>query len=246
MKLKIATCNMWGLPWPFSVHKKRRLNRLTEIITKEQLDIVCLQEIWINRDDAFLRGNLSSYHFFSSLDIGYNPSGLVVVSRFPLSNTLYVPYDNTLFHKEFPSKKGVLRADVAIGGKAIELLNTHLYYSRSAKQQKNQQRQLDALIEILGTHPTILLGDFNVHYDKLHLPPHFHMLTDPNLTSIDRNSLYAKKRFNAFLPSDHSPDMIFANFPISISRSYTISDPLISDHMPVIAEVVMPRSNAKG
>lgn len=237
MTIRIASCNFWGLPWPFSVHKHRRLGDLIAFIQQQNLDVIALQEVWMNWDVNKIKKSLPDYHVFEKHDIGFNPSGLVTLSRFPLEDGLYVPFDNTIFHLEFPAQKGIYRTVADINGKKIFLLNTHVYYSPKTYKTKNQKKHLDQLIAALDTEPTLLFGDFNVHYNELELPPHFHLISNPHELTYDKTTYYATKRFNRINGQSRTPDMIFANFDAKIVSTAVIKKPLLSDHYPTIVEL---------
>lgn len=237
MKLKLATINFWGLPWPFSVKKKERLRLLTSLINKEQFDIVALQEIWTNYDINAITKTCLGYHALDKRNPFFNHSGLVILAKHELRNGLYIPFEGALLSLEFPSRKGILRCDVELQKTTIQIINTHVYYDVNAEQTKKQKKQLDQLIDILDHRPTIVLGDFNRQFSTINLPSHFQLISESDNPSINLRNEYSTKRFNKINSTDRLPDYIFANFPVSAKKSYLIQDPIFSDHYPVVSEI---------
>ncbi|MFA5051914.1 MAG: endonuclease/exonuclease/phosphatase family protein [Patescibacteria group bacterium] len=237
MRLKIATFNFWGLPWPFSVRRVARLRMLADLVSRERFDIVACQEVWLRQDIRRLRRWLPEYQLCDQCPCLFNRSGLIFLSRLPLSCGLFLPYDMPVISWEFPSKKGILRAQIVINGQPFQIINTHVLYTPNATQTRLQKRQLDQLIDVLDNRPTFLFGDFNREFDAMHLPEHFSLISENTKPSISMTNRFAKMRLNKIGMSDRLPDYIFVNFPVRSARSYFINRPIISDHYPVVAEV---------
>lgn len=237
MRIKIATFNFWGLPWPFSVRRVARLRMLADLVHRERLDIVACQEVWLRQDIRRLRRWLPEYHLCDQRPRLFNRSGLIFLTRLPLTCGLFLPYDMPLINWEFPSKKGILRAQVVAEGRSIQIINTHVLYTPNATQTRLQKHQLDQLIDVLDNRPTILFGDFNREYDAMHLPEHFSIISESEKPSISMTNRYAKMRLNRIGMSDRLPDYIFANFSLRLVRSYFITEPIMSDHYPVVTEI---------
>lgn len=237
MQLRIATFNVWGLPWPFSADKKKRLQQLVAFIKDTSPDILALQEVWLNWDIHALADALPEYHVFAKHWQLYNPSGLVFVSRYPITSSLYIPYHIKIFHKEMPSRKGILACECRLNGKTIQLLNTHVYYAASEMESQSQISQVNHLVSFLDRRPTLLFGDFNVSYDKLQLPSDFTIISDTSEKSMDEHNPFRNSRFNKVNTSDRLPDMLFANFPVDVKRKWIAHDIAMSDHHPVISDI---------
>jgi len=235
MNLTIATINAWGLPWPFSIHKKKRLALCAQIISTRNIDLAALQEIWQRRDITALQRLLPAYHIYAEPNALFNPSGLVWISRTPLTEVVYTPFTMPSWHKEIPSKKGMLRA---MWG-SITLINTHMYFGGKSHMTDYQQQQITELVRKLPATPTILFGDFNLSHDQLPLPKGYRVISGRAALTVNSNTYYAQKRFNKVNGSSRTPDIVFANFPVTISRTYTVTDPLISDHFPSVVELDM-------
>ena len=237
MQLRVATFNVWGLPWPFSVHKRKRFQQLLGFIHDTSPDIFALQEIWLNYDIHALADALPEYHVFAKHWKLYNPSGLVLISRFPITSSVYLPFHIRTFHKEMPAQKGILACECRLNGRTIQLLNTHVYYSSTEFQSKEQISQVKKLVAFLDRRPTLLFGDFNVSYEKLSLPKDFSIISDMGTNSMDDNNLYRNSRFNKVNMSNRLPDMMFANFPVKVIRKFIATETSMSDHYPVVTDI---------
>gem|GEM_PF-1794239 len=237
MRFKIATFNFWGLPWPFSVRKKARLRMLVEMIRREQFDVIALQELFVYRDITFLVRQLPEYSN-SGQSLGlFNRSGLFLLARQPLTNCTIVPFNVPLTLHEFPSRKGVQKSDITLGGQNFQLINTHVAYTPRPTDEKIQERQLDQLVRTLETLPTFLFGDFNRVYDTLGLPLQFRLISEDKKSSISMSNRYARFFLNRVGMSDRLPDYIFTNSNVRVAKTYFITDPIMSDHYPVVSEI---------
>lgn len=185
MNIKIASINFWGLPWPLSIKKQFRLNKLISIVKQNDFDIITMQEIWMNSDINKIKKGLPDYHLSSDNNKIFNFSGLVTLTKFKTNNKTFLPFTDLGFHKEFFTKKGLLSVEIIINNKPIRLLNTHLFFPRSKKQNKTLNIQLSQLNNYLNDKPTILDGDFNTKYSQLNLKHYYKNIPDINGVSLD-------------------------------------------------------------
>lgn len=237
MQISIATLNLWGLPWPFSIHKTRRLQDFFALVRREQFHIIALQEVFLRSDVQAIQRALPEYHVFAKTNTVSNVSGLVLLSLFDLTDCRLTLFDMPIFHKEIPSRKGLLQARIHINDKEITLCDTHLYFGGRKKLHTLQHQQFKQLRELLPTTPTILCGDFNVDYHQVSLPEAFILLSNKNELTIQYSTRYAHMLFNKVHGRDRNPDMIFANFPTKVTDSKIITEPLLSDHFPVVTTI---------
>lgn len=237
MNISIATINIWGLPWPFSIHKRKRVDDCVLLLRKRNIDIVALQEVWTNWDVQRFRSAFPEYHVFAKTNMAYNPSGLMMLSRFPLLENLLMAYSMPFLHKEIPSRKGIMKVETIIAGKKISIINTQLYFGTKKELTVIQQSQVQQLKTSLPNTPTLLVGDFNMRSEQLEPLKNFSLLSDPSTLTIDNSTLYAQKLFNKIGAQDRTPDMIWANFPVKTSKTYAVKKPLISDHFPLVTHI---------
>lgn len=234
MQLKLASINFWGLAWPWTMHKQKRLNSLVEFVKKENFDIVCLQEIWRSKDAKKILSGLSEYNYYIEAKRMKNPSGLVILSKFPLGEGSYLPF-GTVDYEEVVFRKGMLIADCIFpSGESVRIINTHLYTTLRPLNSRIWSRQIAELYSALNNNRTIVFGDFNYHYPNFPFPE-LNILTPTECATRNTENYYNKKMFNRFSRVNMVCDLILANFEAMIISNEIVKEPLISDHYPVSA-----------
>ena len=231
MLLNIATCNLWGLPWPLSVDKTKRLRDFINLI--RDYDITAVQELWLNRDIAYIKKFLPDHNVLAFTKY-FNHSGLVYISKMPLFDSKYIPFAQP---KEFPSKKGILISHIIIDKRKIKLVNTHIASTKKPLISKNQRSQMKTLIATLDNQPTLLFGDFNIDYYNIKLPKKYHLISFNKHPTRSHTNKYGNKRLNKYLGLDLTCDLIFANFSVKVLNKKVIYTPLVSDHYPVVTKI---------
>ncbi|MCG8591521.1 MAG: endonuclease/exonuclease/phosphatase family protein [Proteobacteria bacterium] len=174
MQLRMATLNVWALPEPFAVDVKQRMKALGARLPQLELDLLALQEVWTpdarERLERYGRraGLVHAWHRDASL----GGSGLLVLSRHPLSNVHFEPYwlrgqPEKLSQGEYLGRKGFVSLELESGEGRLTLVNTHLH-ARYAKQVSHGYRaHRTAQLVQLALHcraiqgPLVVTGDFN-------------------------------------------------------------------------------------
>ncbi len=208
------------------------------MLKQEQFDVIALQELFINRDIEFLVRQLPGYNMSPFRSKLFNRSGLFLFSRYPISDVENIPFKMPIITHEIPSHKGIHRCKITIDGKNFQIINTHLAYAPHASGDKLQKHQLGQLVRLLDNRPTFLFGDFNCVHDTLGLPPQFRLISEDKKSSISMANKYARYFLNRVGMSDRLPDYIFTNTDVRVVKTYFITDPIMSDHYPVVSEVV--------
>lgn len=170
--LKILTFNAGGVPFvsPLS-NRKKRFEDIARRLNKSDYDLVFLQEVWMKRDLKIFTeqsGYPYAAHVNSSMLFG---NGLVVLSRFPVLETrVYTFTAAEPFHDfldgDFWAAKGVLAARLDVGGRALDVYNTHLVANTSGREhialRHTQLYDLaGAVADFSKGRPFVLAGDFN-------------------------------------------------------------------------------------
>ncbi|MDD5178561.1 MAG: endonuclease/exonuclease/phosphatase family protein [Candidatus Nanoarchaeia archaeon] len=235
MKLRIVQLNFWGLPWPFSVWRKTRLQDLVEFIQNNKPDIINLSEVWFGSDVEYLELKLKDYHF-SHTDFGaLNESGLLTISKYPIKFKRFIPFNRS----ELFSRKGILISECKINKKTFKIINTHFFHSRKLHKSYVVREQLDRLKNYLDKRvPTILAGDFNLDYDKIKLP-FFKIISKINVPTLNKENRYTHKLFNGLYSINLRCDLIFSNFKAKILKKEIYKLPLLSDHYLVFSEIMV-------
>ncbi|GLC47066.1 hypothetical protein PLESTB_001272600 [Pleodorina starrii] len=142
--IQILTLNTWGL-WLVSKKRYNRILHLAEYLAndteqKHQLDVVCLQEVWVDSDahvlaSAAAQGGLPySMHFRS----GVFGSGLLTLSRFPITEAVFHQYvcagdPAAITCGDFLAAKGVGWTRLSTPSGPVDVFNTHLHANYSHK-----------------------------------------------------------------------------------------------------------------
>ena len=175
MQLRVATLNVWALPWPLAETPSARVRAIGRELSHLDLDAIGFQEVWTPKARRLLieaggRANLPySWHPESTLQ-----GGLLVLSRHPIEFAAFEAFE-LRGHPERPlqgdyyGEKGYARLRLRVGERSIALIDTHLqarYPSDVAHEyQSHRTGQIVqaalALREI--REPLIVLGDFNLH-----------------------------------------------------------------------------------
>lgn len=221
--------------------------KIAKIIAHYDPDIVALQELDVRRmrtgkiDQAhYIAEKLEmEYHFYPAIQIEEEEYGNAILSRYPLRVVRAGPLPTIPKFKDLETR-GVIWAEVNVGGREIQLFNTHLGLRR---QERLIQGEALMGHEWLGhpdrRDPTIICGDFNA------LP----------------NSRVCRKIRNSFRDAqevlhDHRPQRtFFGRYPVGridhvfVSPEITVNRVEVprtdmtlraSDHLPLIVEVSIP------
>ncbi len=156
------------LPW------RDRLNRLASQIQTFDADIVCLQEMFTPEACLALWQKLRTRYAHCYLQIGPKPcgfdpsqfglpSGLFVMSRYPLKNVTFVPYNQN----EAPPNRGYgfCSAEIVSGDRTVaQLITTHLQPGDDPADMAYRSAQLQAIAGTAqkGQWPLFLCGDLNI------------------------------------------------------------------------------------
>ncbi len=132
-------------------------------------DIVGFSEVWANSSKHRLIDGLKSQFPYSAWDHNDNSlqigSGLLLLSRFPLSNVLFNQYVN-LSGFDRISQKGFILATAKIGEQEILIAHTHTQADENNDAINNRKANLNQLFNIFCSQadsmPIILLGDLNI------------------------------------------------------------------------------------
>ena len=144
--------------------KKLDLQRIADVIKKENPDLVGLQEVdrgvkrTEGRDEIVELAGLTGmqYAFAHNLDYQGGQYGVAILSRFPIRQIDHRKYENL----REAERRGMLRIEVdAGGGKIINFVTTHLDYQFDDGRLFEAQQMLKFLENVKG--PLIVVGDFN-------------------------------------------------------------------------------------
>uniref|UniRef100_A0A8C6LVG2 Sphingomyelin phosphodiesterase 2 n=1 Tax=Nothobranchius furzeri TaxID=105023 RepID=A0A8C6LVG2_NOTFU len=176
----IFSLNCWGIPY-LSKHCSQRYQMIGEMLSKNEHDIVLLQEVWSEKDYLYLKKQLSNSHPYSHYyKSGVIGSGLAIFSKHRIYDTFLYRYSLNGYpymahHGDWFGGKAVGMAVVNLGGLTANIYVTHLHaeYSRE-KDTYLAHRVVQAweLQEFIrhtsaGADVVILGGDLNMHPEDL-------------------------------------------------------------------------------
>jgi endonuclease/exonuclease/phosphatase family metal-dependent hydrolase len=245
LRLRVATFNIHHGASPADVLDLEGVARVIEAI---RADVVGLQEVdrhWSSRSEfvdqpAWLGRRLRMHHAYgANLDLDpLEPGqprrqyGTAILSRWPI-----ISAENTLLPKfEGHEQRGLLRARFAVRGTRITFATTHLQHNDNAERELQAAR----IAELLGGGPdrpqrTILTGDLNA------VPGTPEITT---LTDVLDDVWPAAGSGDGFTYSSLDPyariDYVLASRDVRpASAEVVTSAPEASDHLPVLAEVLV-------
>ncbi|XP_075972225.1 neutral sphingomyelinase [Anticarsia gemmatalis] len=130
--VNVFTLNCWGIPM-VSKNRKERFEAIAKYLQSSPHNIVCLQEVWSEKDYLYLKENLKTNlpfsHFFYSGVLG---SGLCVFSKWLIQDVFFHQwplngYIHKIHHGDWFGGKGVGLCRIKYGNRLINVYCTHLH-----------------------------------------------------------------------------------------------------------------------
>lgn len=230
------------------------LARIAAVIESQRPAVVGLQEVdrhWSSRSDfedqASRLAELTRMHVVFGANLDLDPPapdrprrqfGNAILSRYPILN-----WDNTPLPRfEDHEQRGLLRAEIALPGRRLQVYNTHLQHNDAAERLAQAQ----AILSIMGLDgaagsrraPAILTGDFNAPPDT------------PEILTLTERLRDAWTGPGGFTHPSESPthriDYVMTT-PDVRTRAVSVvaDDPVASDHLPVVADLDVRRRGAE-
>jgi len=178
LNFKVFTLNCWGL-LAVSKNRKSRISAIAEVLAQNHFDVVCLQEVWTDRDYNLIRERVSdvlpySHYFYS----GVTGSGICILSKHFIEETFFHQwsvngYIHKLHHGDWWGGKGVglcrLRVYQETDPIYVNVYSTHLHaeYNRASDDYQAHRvlQAYDTAQFILLTSGSadliVLAGDLN-------------------------------------------------------------------------------------
>ena len=159
--IKILSWNLW---WKFENYLERQELIFSELL-ELQPDILCLQEVWAEKDESQAEkiASLLNYNYIygKSFEIDEVGFGNAVISRYPI-NEHTIHYMPT--KPDFDEKRLLLHAKIKYNDLDLNVMCTHLNYKYEHQNIREDQVQfiLEYISKLKKTKfPIILCGDFN-------------------------------------------------------------------------------------
>ncbi|XP_032512196.1 putative neutral sphingomyelinase [Danaus plexippus] len=130
--LNIFTLNCWGIP-VVSKNRKERIEAIATYLQTASHNIVCLQEVWCERDYLYLKDQLQkqfpfSHYFYS----GVFGSGLCIFTKWAIQDVFFHQwplngYIHKIHHGDWFGGKGVGLCRIKYNDRLINIYCTHLH-----------------------------------------------------------------------------------------------------------------------
>ena len=162
--LDLLSYNTWGLPAPMGHNLKKRFAALSGALGGH--DVVALQETFTTEAKQLIEGRAYP-HGFRQSDGGFPMrlgSGLTVLSRFPMTQIRFKPFDRCSL-SDCHNRKGVLFTRLEVPGVgSVDVYDTHYQsYTEHVAIRIDDNRVMEKFVkENDRGYPTFLLGDFNM------------------------------------------------------------------------------------
>lgn len=244
-ELKVLTYNVHSC-----IGTDRHLDpgRIADVIAQSGADIIALQELDVGRkrtggiDQAHLIATLLKMeaHFHPALHVREEKYGDAILTAFPTQLMKAGPLPS------IGETRGAIWTQVDIGGRKLNVLNTHL-----GLRNIDRVRQVQTLLsdEWIGspdfnTAPSLVCGDLNAWPSS----PAYRMLAgrfrDAQLSGTRRPRPTFPSRF-PLLRIDH----VFLSDDLTVSTADVIATPLArraSDHLPLLITLRFPLRDDRG
>ncbi len=231
--LRVLTANLFLLPSSFASDHEARLDEFTRIVHGRNPDLIILQEVWLESCLTELRRRLPEYEAFAPEPRVGNPTGLALFSRLACTDAQYRFYPARLDFNmdEKLARKGFLAVGFSLGQKPFWVVTTHLYAHAGDLELSFTKAQFQTVKDFCATLPgaVILGGDMNMEPPVLfpQLGGVFSVEPEGSRTAVRG----APGRRIDYVMTRSSHDWELS------ARSEPVTDPVVSDHFPVFAEV---------
>ncbi len=186
MRLRVATLNVWALPWGLARHTETRLALIGEALGPLGADVVAFQEVWSQEARQALRdaGERAGLPHHWHNRGGAGGGGLLVLSRLPVAEARFDPYRlrghaERVWHGDYWSGKGFALLGLRTPDGPLALVDTHLHarYADQVGDAYRAQRMgqvVQLALSLRGVQvPLVAAGDFNLEESQ----PQYRVLT---------------------------------------------------------------------
>jgi endonuclease/exonuclease/phosphatase family metal-dependent hydrolase len=230
--LKVMTYNIHvGV----GMDKKLDLQRIADVINKEQPDLVGLQEVdrGVKRTEGkdeiaeLAKMTRMDYAFAHNLDYQGGQYGVAILSRSLLKNTEHRMFQN----RREAERRGMLRVGVEVDGKTVHFVTTHLDYQFEDGRVFETEQMLKFLEDVQG--PLIVVADLNDEPTGAAYKLMSSKFVDAWVGSRANGGGFSYPADKPIKRIDH----IFYRSNFFKAKRAKVIDTLASDHVPVVAEL---------
>lgn len=195
IELKVMTYNI-AIAHGFTTNQRERISAIADLLIELDVDVVGLQEVFIQKDREFLYSYLAEtplkYH--SEYPSGLLGNGLVILSKYPITESYFHRFkaNNSwwkVWEGDWWAGKGIGMARIEIEDSYIDFYNVHAqaYRGNQASDDVRLAQFKEASIFLnnssLKTVPAFFVGDYNTQQGR---PDYVHLETQSNLHRLMR------------------------------------------------------------
>ena len=217
--------------------KKLDLQRVADVINREQPDLVGLQEVdrGVKRTEGkdeiaeLAAMTRMQFAFAPNLDFQGGKYGVAILSRLPIKDTVHRMFEN----KREAERRGMLKVEADAGsGKTISFVTTHLDY-QFEDGRLFETEQLLRFLDGIKT-PLIVVADLNDTPEGGAYKLMRTLFDDAWLSSRAKGDGFSYPADSASKRIDH----IFCRTSdrVRVKKAWVV-ETLASDHVPVVAEI---------
>ena len=222
--------------------KKLDLQRIADVINHERPDLVGLQEVdrgvkrTEGKDEIAELAALTrmEYAFAPNLDFQGGKYGVAILSRFPIRNTVHRMFEN----KRETERRGMLLVEVEVDRKPLTFVTTHLDYQFEDGRLFETEQLLKNLTG--AKEPLIVVADLN----DVPTGSAYQLMR----TKFDDAWVTSRATGDGFsYPADKPVkriDHIFYSKGVRAKKAWVV-ETLASDHVPVVADVEVGRTETQ-
>lgn len=215
--------------------KKLDLARIAEVIKRQRIDIVGLQEVdrgvertgRVDEVTELARLTGMDYAFAHNLDYQGGQYGVAVLSRFPIRAIDHRRYAN----RRERERRGFIRVEIEVGGRRLNFVTTHLDYQFEDGRVFETEQLLRALADVRG--PLLVVGDFNEE------PPggSYGMMLKAGFADAWAQDMAAGLTYPADKPTKRIDYVFYRGLGEDVRAAATVPDTLASDHRPLVVQL---------
>jgi endonuclease/exonuclease/phosphatase family metal-dependent hydrolase len=216
--------------------KKLDLQRIADVINKEQPDLVGLQEVdrGVKRTEG--KDEIAELAAMTKMEFAFAPNldyqggkyGVAILSRLPIRNTVHRMFEN----KREAERRGMLKIELDFGGKIINLVTTHLDYQFEDGRLFETEQLLKFLADTKG--PLIVVADFNDTPAGGAYKLMDNTFDDAWITSRAKGDGFS---YPADKPVKRIDHIFYRTGDRVRAKKAWVVETLASDHVPVVAEL---------
>lgn len=232
--IKVLSANLILFPAPFFFNQQQRITEFAKCARRLDPDFIFLQEVWDNNSLGLLIAAFPDYYSAYMPGIGYNYSGLLILSRYPTKATMARRFAVSLKHSldELTAQKGWLLVTSEIDGKPVYLLNTHLYSADPSVHYRPNLTQFSQVADLVKnlSGRGIVGGDMNLQPEEIDTRLPANLLRDGCSLPTAGYPTLTRKLDYILLKTDAGNKDLIKGHRVDTSMRF-------SDHSPVFAEI---------